>query len=1064
MSYGSEFVMDIVGMDHCYSKPWSAHPDASNARPIRTIFMAKFPRNQSLEQSMPEPDITLDVVTVHSQTSPAYDMTKARQVMNECEKHVSVARPEEGPDDWEEKLNRVGWSPQQNRLFNKVNKALQSDRLARLTYENTVNEPVMRRIHVDKTAKRVRQALASVSWDTKLTQWLHSILVDHLNRPLLAAYFEVLQTIKAKVPALIDRMTSVGPNSSKTSQTATEAMTGLLKRPWDPTLSSFSQQKLRKLPGNPLILVAPSGPTTATHGSYSKRMRFWSGQMSNLGKVIPVTMHTVNGGSGVTIAQFLEHMIVAVKSKVEELKGHFTNRPIVLLGWNIGALIACHVALQEAVSAIVCMGFPFTGVGGHRGDADDTLLDSRTPTMFVIGQHATTCSIDDMEDLREKMKAENSLLVVGGADDNIRVSRSKKKEEGLTQVMVDKRILEEMSEFLGGILSQSPLPQEIIVEPTEVEIKKKKKKQTNKEMGDELDGISYSIGGNLMSPGQLSVAKALKARAALQAPTVVTGTSGTGLVPPVRLKRKYTKRKGLLGSPAASPRKRVKSAPATVASTIESGTNATQGPLDLSGGVPDLAGLLQAQRGTMPNFNAQASSEPSRDHLSPGYLEPNATRDILSKRPAIIPCQGAGPSQEPRQSSRPFSPNSIPSSNVLSKLYEPFLADKANASSIGQGQGHSSPVTSIHQALLLSLQRQKPAVHITTASTVTNQIHQLLASMPRNTTALSPTSSPPAIQNVPQSPIQSKVPTLVSSLSNSSSSPNVSRHQVGIVNIFPEPKMDKAATEINEKEQLEVRDKTESRERVEAIQKLQFHDFPLTTASLPATQTGSKVTQARILTSKSLEVENQPQTKPQAIHITVNKSSHSAQMASTFANLTHALSSLSKPTTPNIIITTAGSSQSKETNSTQTALSGSSTVTFKPAAEKTVPKTGGVSYIGSATITSSGSSRQPEKPQEMEESLGKVSSLLESSPITEKTKTVTTASETTQSTISVVHIKPNIVSGAPAPSSGHHVTKSTTPKAPSATISSYTSTAKPVLSSVASTRTRRIKTPKQYDL
>lgn len=42
-----------------------------------------------------------------------------------------------------------------------------------------------------------------------------------------------------------------------------------------------------------------------------------------------------------------------------------------------------------------------------------------------------------------------------GADDNLRVSRSKKKAEGITQGMVDRRIQEEVAEFLGGILSQS---------------------------------------------------------------------------------------------------------------------------------------------------------------------------------------------------------------------------------------------------------------------------------------------------------------------------------------------------------------------------------------------------------------------------------------------------------------------------------------------------------------------------------------------------------------------------------------------------------------------------------
>ncbi len=89
---------------------------------------------------------------------------------------------------------------------------------------------------------------------------------------------------------------------------------------------------------------------------------------------------------------------------------------------------------------MVCLGFPFLGLNGGRGDIDDNLLESKTPTLFVVGQHATTCGIDDIEDLREKMKAENSLIVVGGADDNLRVSKAKKKQEGITQSMVDRCI------------------------------------------------------------------------------------------------------------------------------------------------------------------------------------------------------------------------------------------------------------------------------------------------------------------------------------------------------------------------------------------------------------------------------------------------------------------------------------------------------------------------------------------------------------------------------------------------------------------------------------------------
>ncbi len=42
-----------------------------------------------------------------------------------------------------------------------------------------------------------------------------------------------------------------------------------------------------------------------------------------------------------------------------------------------------------------------------------------------------------------------------GADDNLRVSRAKKKQEGITQGMADRCVQEEIADFLGGILSQS---------------------------------------------------------------------------------------------------------------------------------------------------------------------------------------------------------------------------------------------------------------------------------------------------------------------------------------------------------------------------------------------------------------------------------------------------------------------------------------------------------------------------------------------------------------------------------------------------------------------------------
>lgn len=159
-----------------------------------------------------------------------------------------------------------------------------------------------------------------------------------------------------------------------------------------------------------------------------------------------------------SLQSIAEQIVSLTRTKIQELKAENPDRRLILVGMHASSSLALQVALVEQVSGVVCFGFSYNTVHGPRGNPDDHVLNLSTPILFMIGQNAARTSEEEVESFREKLTTPSTLLTVGSADDFLRISKKKRKLEGVTQEMVDNMIVDEIAEFATKCI-QRPLPQ-----------------------------------------------------------------------------------------------------------------------------------------------------------------------------------------------------------------------------------------------------------------------------------------------------------------------------------------------------------------------------------------------------------------------------------------------------------------------------------------------------------------------------------------------------------------------------------------------------------------------------
>ena len=199
---------------------------------------------------------------------------------------------------------------------------------------------------------------------------------------------------------------------------------------------------VNKMP-TPLFLFAPGAGAASLH----PWMQRWKARLQEIGEVETFDYPYMREGR--KRPDRLPELIAAHRAALAEARAnHGAEVSTFLIGKSMGGRIGCHVALEEKVNGVICLGYPLCGMGNRSKLRDEVLRSLGGPVLFVQGTRDALCPLDLLESVRAAMKAPSTLHVVPGGDHSLVVGKRQLQADGETQEEVDHRICTEIARFV----------------------------------------------------------------------------------------------------------------------------------------------------------------------------------------------------------------------------------------------------------------------------------------------------------------------------------------------------------------------------------------------------------------------------------------------------------------------------------------------------------------------------------------------------------------------------------------------------------------------------------------